>query len=156
MSLFRMGETERAWEELSKCLPFTHEKVSVSPYVMPNSYGYNEEKQIDGESMQDWQTGSSNVVLKTFIRFVFGVEPQYKGLCIQPSMHIPFATTELALKVRGTNLVLKYSNNETGKRTFKINGEIQEGYYDDVMKLKKFWISNEFIVIYKEIVVDIL
>lgn len=156
MSLFRIGETERAWEELSKCLPFTHEKVSVSPYVMPNSYGYNEEKQIDGESMQDWQTGSSNVVLKTFIRFVFGVEPQYKGLWIQPSMHIPFATTEFALKVRGTNLVLKYSNNETGKRIFKINGEIQEGIYDDVMKLKKLWISNEFVVNNKEIVVEIL
>ena len=71
-------------------------------------------------------------------------------------MHIPFATTEFALKVRGTNLVLKYSNNETGKRTFKINGEIQEGIYDDVMKLKKLWISNEFVVNNKEIVVEIL
>ena len=156
MSLFRMGETERAWEELLKCLPFTHEKVSVSPYVMPNSYGYNEEKHIDGESMQDWQTGSSNVVLKTFIRFVFGVEPQYKGLWIQPSMHIPFKTTEFTLKVRETTLILKYSNNKTGERIFKVNGSIQEGVYDSVMNLKKLWLSNEFIANNKEIVIEIL
>ena len=156
MSLFRMGETDRAWEELSKCLPFTHEKVSVSPYVMPNSYGYNEEKQIDGESMQDWQTGSSNVALKTFIRFVFGVEPQYKGFWIQPSMDIPFETTEFTLKVRDTNLILKYSNNETGKRTFKVNGEIQKGIYDDVMKLEKLWLSNEYIENNKKILIEVL
>lgn len=156
MSLFRMGETDRAWEELSKCLPFTHEKVSVSPYVMPNSYGYNEEKQIDGESMQDWQTGSSNVALKTFIRFVFGVEPQYKGIWIQPSRAIPFDTTEFTLNVRGTKLILKYSNNELDKRTFKVNGEVQEGIYDEVMKLEKLWLSNEFIENNKEIVIEIL
>ncbi|MEF9959880.1 MAG: hypothetical protein RR090_07530 [Niameybacter sp.] len=156
MSLFRMGETDRAWDELSKCLPFTHETVSVSPYVMPNSYGFNEEKQIDGESMQDWQTGSSNVALKTFIRFVFGVEPQYTGLWIQPSMDIPFETTAFELKVRGTHLVLKYSNHETGKRIFKVNGEIQEGIYDNVMKLEKLWLNNNFISNNKEIVVEIL
>lgn len=161
MSLFRMGETDRAWEELSKCLPFTHETVSVSPYVMPNSYGFNEEKQIDGESMQDWQTGSSNVVLKTFIRFVFGIEPQYKGIWIQPSKNIPFETTEFTIKVRESYLTIKYSNNQNtdnkaAGRVFKVNGEVQQGIYDDVMKLNKLWLSNDFITNNKEIIVEVL
>lgn len=123
---------------------------------MPNSYGFNEEKQIDGESMQDWQTGSSNVILKTFIRFVFGVEPQYKGIWIQPSKNIPFETTEFRIKVRDTDLILKYSNHQTGRRTFKINGIIEESIYDNVMEIEKIWLSNEIIVKNKEIVVEIL
>ncbi len=79
MSLFMIGESERAYEELGKILPFTHETISLSPFVVPNSYGYNEELGIDGESMNDWQTGSSNVLLKLLIRFVFGFEPDYEG-----------------------------------------------------------------------------
>ena len=82
MALFQMGEPRRAWEQLIKILPFTdiHDNLSHSPFVMPNSYGLNEDKLIDGENMNDWQTGSSNVVLKLLIRFVFGVEPVAKGL----------------------------------------------------------------------------
>ena len=156
MSLFRMGETKAAWEELTKCLPFTHEKVSVSPYVMPNSYGFNEEKQIDGESMQDWQTGSSNVILKTFIRFVFGVEPQYEGIWIQPSMHMPFESSTFEIDVRGTHLKLVYTNKNQEKRIFKINDEIIDGSYDEVMCLDKLWLSNQMIANNKDIVVQII
>jgi hypothetical protein len=49
MALFMMGEAKEAWEQLMKILPFTHEKVSCSPYVMPNSYGDNVKLNIDGE-----------------------------------------------------------------------------------------------------------
>lgn len=156
MSLFRMGETEKAWEELSKILPFTHEKVSVSPYVIPNSYGFNEEKQIDGESMQDWQTGSSNVALKTLIRFVFGVEPQYEGIWIQPSAHIPFENTYFEIKIRETKVILNYTNTQSTKRVFKVNNVVTEGVYDQVMKLDKLWLSNTYLNENKEIIIEIL
>lgn len=156
MSLFRMGETKKAWIELEKTLPFTHEHISVSPYVMPNSYGYNEEKQIDGESMQDWQTGSSNVMLKTLIRFVFGVEPHYDGLWIQPSRDIPFKSTKFEIDIRGTRIVLEYRHNQGTEREFIVNGEKQEGTYDSVMQLEKLWIDNNFIKNSKKIVIEIL
>ncbi len=43
MSLFAIGEGKQAWDQLEKLLPFTHDTVSVSPFVVPNSYGDNEE-----------------------------------------------------------------------------------------------------------------
>lgn len=156
MSLFRMGETEKAWDELAKCLPLTHETVSVSPYVMPNSYGLNEEKKIDGESMQDWQTGSSNVMLKTLIRFVFGIEPQYKGIWIQPSSNIPFENAEFAITIRGTEVVVKYTNNHSEKRSFKVNGVEEAGRFDEVMNLQKFWLSNETINQNSKIIIEVI
>ncbi|MGL4738422.1 MAG: GH36-type glycosyl hydrolase domain-containing protein, partial [Cellulosilyticaceae bacterium] len=156
MSLFRMGETARAWDEFAKSLPFTHESVSVSPYVMPNSYGFNEEKQIDGESMQDWQTGSSNVALKTLIRFVFGIEPQYEGIWVQPSRNIPFETMNFEMMIRGTKVKVNYTNNQNEVRQFALNGEKVEGVYDDVMKLEKLWLDNETLAQNEEIVIEII
>lgn len=156
MSLFRMGETQKAWTELEKTLPFTHKRVSVSPYVIPNSYGYNAEKQIDGESMQDWQTGSSNVMLKTLIRFVFGVEPHYEGVWIQPSREIPFKSTQFEITIRGTEIALNYTRSKGEKREFIVNGEKREGIYDPVMKLEKLWIDNNFIKNGKKITIEIL
>ena len=87
MALFRMGCAKEAWEQLIKVLPFTdlHANLSHSPFVMPNSYGLNEEKFIDGQNMNDWQTGSANVLLKLLVRYVFGFEPALEGAWIQPA-----------------------------------------------------------------------
>ncbi|MGL6173904.1 MAG: GH36-type glycosyl hydrolase domain-containing protein [Cellulosilyticaceae bacterium] len=156
MSLFRMGEGKRAWEQLEKSLPFTHEKVSVSPYVMPNSYGDNEEKEIDGESMQDWQTGSSNVMLKTIIRFVVGIEPQYEGVWIQPSKEIPFKDFEFECTIRGTQIALQYEKLGKESRVFIVNGIETKGVYDEIMQLEKLWLDNNFIKNSKKITIQIL
>lgn len=53
-SLYKLGEYERAEEQLKKILPLTHEFISTTPFVMPNSYVYNEDRGFDGESMNDW------------------------------------------------------------------------------------------------------
>lgn len=81
----------------------THDTISVSPYVMPNSYGYNPEKNVDGQSMMDWQTGSSNVTLKLLVRFVAGVRPEYDGVWVQPAAYCPFGafTAEVPGEGRG-------------------------------------------------------
>ncbi|MHC1750036.1 MAG: hypothetical protein AB9856_17315 [Cellulosilyticaceae bacterium] len=156
MSLFRMGESQKAWEELEKCLPFTHEKISVSPYVMPNSYGYNEEKQIDGESMQDWQTGSSNVMLKNLIRFVGGIEPMYEGIWIGPSNAMPYETVNFIIEVRRCKIVVKYSNKNRQNRTFVVNGLPKVGVFDKVMMTEKIWIENDNLEKNTEIIIEIL
>lgn len=146
MALFQMGESRLAWKQLEKILPFTHEKVSVSPYVMPNSYGYNKEKQIDGESMQDWQTGSSNVVFKTLMRFVFGIEPQYSGVWIAPATYMPFESFSITTVVQETEIFIEYQKSD-GKsgRAFIVDGKEYKGTYDPMMNLNKLWIDNELL-----------
>jgi len=156
MSLFKMGETQRAWDQITKALPFTHKTISVSPYVVPNSYGDNEEKGIDGESMQDWQTGSSNVILKTLIKYVFGVQPEYAGVWIQPSKDIPFETMEIKMTLRGCKLFLKYSNNNNHTRLFKVDNKYQDGLYDEVMNQKRLWISYQQLKDLEAIKVEII
>jgi cellobiose phosphorylase len=145
MALFQMGESQKAWEQLQKILPFTkgHENLTHSPFIMPNSYGYNPEKFIDGQNMNDWQTGSSNVVLKLLIRFVFGFEPKLDGLWIQPAAWCPFESFQFKLEVRGCQVCIHYENRQQGGRVFKIGDEPQESELDELMGVHKLWIPNE-------------
>lgn len=145
MALFQMGEAKEAWEQLIKILPFTpgHENLTHSPFVMPNSYGHNPEKGIDGQNMNDWQTGSSNVVLKLLIRFVFGVEPAIGGVWIQPAAWSPFKQFDFSLPVHGAELRLSYRNDGKGKRTFTVNGKPAATETDTIMGLEKLWLSSE-------------
>ncbi|MCX7709861.1 MAG: hypothetical protein N2484_08410 [Clostridia bacterium] len=142
MALFRIGCPEYAWEQLYKLLPITHEKISCSPFVMPNSYGFNEEKRIDGESMHDWQTGSSNVILKTLIKYVFGFEAEFEGVWIQPAGFNPFGSFEFSITVYGCKLTIAYEDKCSGARTYKVNNIKRKSVYDEVMGLEKLWIPK--------------
>ena len=85
LSLFKLDEGELAFKQLEKILPLTHEIISTTPFVMPNSYSYNEEAGMDGESMSDWYTGSANTLIKSLVRGLFGINPSLSGLNITPS-----------------------------------------------------------------------
>lgn len=93
--------------------------------------------------MQDWQTGSSNVVLKTLIRFVFGIEPHFDGIWIQPARWLPFESFRFKINIQKCEIDITYICNERGERTFQVNGVEMQGTYDDVMLLEKLWISNK-------------
>jgi len=142
MALFMMGEAEKAWEQLSKILPFTHKYLSCSPYVMPNSYGENPSLNIDGESMQDWQTGSSNVVFKILLRFVFGFQAEYNGFFLQPAAWVPFESFHLNLKYQNCLLEIHYYNRYNNSRTFSVNNKLHSPIWDDNMKIHKLWLTK--------------
>jgi len=155
MSLFRMGCPREAWEQLSKSLPFTHEYVSCSSFVMPNSYGYNVEKNIDGQSMLDWQTGSSNIIFKVFIKYVFGISPEFDGIWVQPCNWIPFEGFELNIKIRNCSIKLLLRNTNSKKRIFKVNGVCRSSIYDNVMMLNKLWLGNDELL-NKALVIEVI
>lgn len=145
MALFKMGQPRLAWEQLIKILPFTelHKNLSHSPFVMPNSYGWNEERYIDGQSMNDWQTGSSNVMLKCLIRYVFGLEPTLEGLYIQPAGWAPFRVGEFVTTLRGSRVRIVCEYRGGGERRFTVNGKAREAERDDVMGITKLRLGYE-------------
>ncbi|HHX12999.1 MAG TPA: hypothetical protein GX731_09260, partial [Clostridiales bacterium] len=126
-----------------KILPFTHDMISCSPYVMPNSYGDNVKLNIDGESMLDWQTGSSNVVFKIILRFIFGFQAEYKGFFIQPANWIPFKDFQLDMIYQGKSLQIRYENKGEGKRTFLINEKPGVIVFDEIMNVEKLWVDKD-------------
>lgn len=122
-SLFEMGEGKPAWEQLEKTLPLTHKLITTTPFIMSNSYSYNEELGLDGESMSDWFTGSANVLIKTLVREVFGISPDLGGVKLTPSAYMPFKSCEIRLGVKNKIINLSYKNAGRGKRSVTVNGK---------------------------------
>ncbi|MBN1510700.1 MAG: hypothetical protein JXB13_01675 [Phycisphaerae bacterium] len=123
-ALFLMGEPRKAWEQLMKILPFTpgHDGLSHSPFVMPNSYVYNPALNLTGQNMNDWQTGSSNVLLKILIRYVFGFQPELDGLCVAPASWSPFHSLRFAAQAQGRRVRIEITRDNTSARRFRLNG----------------------------------
>ncbi len=139
-SFFAVGQTRRAWEQLYKILPITHKFISTSPFVMPNSYIYNEEKGFDGQSMSDWFTGSGCVLMKVLVRGIFGVEPTLDGVKICPASYIPFKKAQLDIIVKGAKLKIEVNADAT---EFYVNGKKAESATDEDKKAKYIFLSNE-------------
>ncbi len=115
-SLFEMGEGKKAVEQLLKILPVTHEKISTTPFIMSNSYLYNPELCMDGESMNDWFTGSGCVLAKVLVKGVFGVKPNLNGIEISPSSYFPCDTASMDITVKGVRLNISYENKGDGRK----------------------------------------
>ena len=123
-ALFQMKEGQKAFEQIYKLIPITHDKITTSPFVMPNSYGYNPELGIDGESMSDWYTGSSNTLLKAIIFDMFGIKPQIGDeLVIEPTNYFPSDNAEISLPIKGKKVTVRYQNTHLNKRKIYVNGE---------------------------------
>ena len=145
-ALLRMGESKFAWEQISKAVPFTHEKTNISPFVMPNSYFSNTDYDLFGQSVMDWQTGSSTVLTKAVIRYVFGVQPEYDGFYIAPAAYLPFAGSELYIKIGDCDVTIVRNNRNAGQhgqaRVFKVNGAVVAPEVDAVSGTDKIWLDR--------------
>lgn len=124
-SLFMMGEDEFAFEQIYKILPPSHEFITTTPFVMPNSYIQNKAKGFDGESMSDWFTGSGCVLLKTLYFDVFGLKADLDGLTVAPAGNMPFEKISVSLVIKGAkiNLTLKKGN----EKKIVVNGKKIDG-----------------------------
>lgn len=106
LSLFKLKEYSFAWEQLYKILPFTHKSLSTSPFVMSNSYAYNPELGLDGQSISDWYTGSGCVLLKIFYDEIFGIKPDANGVWFDPAKITPFQKATAIIQVKGMPLTI--------------------------------------------------
>jgi len=142
MALFIMGESRRAWEQIFKIIPMTHEHVSKTSFVMPNSYVYNEEYEIDGESGGDWYTGSGAVLTRCIYEYALGIQVSPNGVKIATPDYLPTDSVKMNVRIKNCNVEFEYS--KTGKgRIYRVNGEKVDYSVDEVSGTKYIFIKNE-------------
>ncbi len=143
IALFRMGESDYAWDEIRRAMVITHDNCSMTPFVMPNSYCYNPEYGIDGESMGDWYTGSGTVLLKAIIKYGFGVAPDLGGVQIQTARTMPCDTATLCLTVKGHPIELHYVKAASkGERTYYVDGVKAKTEWNKLMQTETLYIPT--------------
>lgn len=128
-SLFIANEPVWAMKEIMKVLPINHEFITTTPFVMPNSYSYNKELNLDGDSMNDWFTGSSSTLLKCFVRNIFGFNPKLDHIELNPSSYSPFKESSLGLIYKGKEIRIKHVQDNLGHRCY-LNGKLLENNLD--------------------------
>ena len=141
-SLFQAGQSEAAWKQLEKLLPFTsiHNNYNLTPFVIPNSYIHNMEKGLDGESMNDWQTGSSNVLLKILIWYVFGFRPELDRLRIQPDPRSPLVQFSYNGIYQNKKIAMSYQKNSiVNERVICLNEKPLKLFRDDELNA---WVTD--------------
>ena len=123
-ALLQMNEGRKAFDQIYKLIPITHKKITTSPFVMPNSYGENISLGIDGESMSDWYTGSSNTLIKAIVFDMFGVNPLLGNtLNINPTDYFPSEEATLSLVIKGKKVTIKYKDLHEGSRYILVNSK---------------------------------
>lgn len=142
MALFVLGESEWAWEELEKSIVISHENCTMTSFVMPNSYCYNEEYSIDGDSRGDWYTGSGTVLIKGIIKYGFGICPDLDGVAIQTAKTLPTKSASIEILLKGKKATLEYKNKSIGKRQILIDGKPADLRYDKLMDTYKAYIPT--------------
>lgn len=143
MALFELGEPKRAWEQISKAIPLTHNSLNKTPFVMPNSYCFNEEFCIDGESAGDWYTGSGAVLMRSIIEYALGIQATPKGIRFAVPHYLPSDSVEITLKIKNSTVSFIYKNTNSGKRIHLVNGTEINATLDDVSGEKVFFIDND-------------
>lgn len=92
--------------------------------------------------MGDWYTGSGTVLIKSLIKFGFGICPTLDGICLQTPASMPCKKAELEITVKGHPITVKYSDNGEGCRKVLFNGNAVNGTFDELMKTDKFFIKT--------------
>ena len=144
-ALFTIGAFEEAWEGLEKTLTIAQKSPSKTPFVMSNSYCRNLEEGLDGQSAIDWYTGTGTVMIKNFVRGVFGLTPTLAGLKVSPTLAMPSDEAAITLPVRGKTVRLTYRNAGAGKRTFLVDGKPAEADFDAVAGVPFLFLPAEAI-----------
>ena len=129
-ALFMLGHPKDAWNELEKAMVISHDKVTMTTFVMPNSYCIDGAYDYDGESMGDWHTGSGAVLIKNFIKYGFGIEPSMDSVKIIPASYLPTDTASITLSIADKEITMNYENRGIGERQMYFNGEKLELDFD--------------------------
>ena len=124
-ALMKINQTDFAYTQLEKVLPITHDHLSTTSFVMSNSYSYNIEENMDGESMSDWYTGSATVLIKTLVHSFFGIKPSLDGVNITFPSKLPSNKMKLDLLIKNKPFSITYENRNSSRKCF-INGEETE------------------------------
>lgn len=155
-SLFTLGEDEFAWNAIFKTLPITHNFVSSTPFIMPNSYIENSEIDVDGESMNDWFTGTSSTLVKVFVRNLFGIKVSLDNVEIAPAHYFPFKEASISLKILSTNVKLVHKCENNLKRTLKINGQEINDLVNDYYKKDVYYLPIKELEKHKEVLIEVI
>jgi cellobiose phosphorylase len=111
-----LGNSEKAYKTILQILPniMDQDIQKTEPYVLPE-YRIGRGNADYGQGAFSWLTGSADWLFRSILDLMIGIEPDYKGLKINPHMPSKFSQYKVERRFRGRDYSFEFKN--TGKKT---------------------------------------
>ncbi|MDY6002966.1 MAG: hypothetical protein SPJ49_01385, partial [Bacilli bacterium] len=97
---------------------------------------------VDGESMNDWYTGSSNTLLKAFVDSVIGFVPQIDNTIKLNPIRFPVKEINMGITCKGRRIHIKYQNTNSQNISICLNDKpIENVIHLDELKEKELFVE---------------
>lgn len=111
-----LKRNDKIEEGLSKILPGRHEYYETcgEPYAMFNSYLGEQTGYRAGKPGQSWRTASGQWLLYSLVRYVYGLQPELKGLKICPCLPPSWKSCQVTKLFRGCRYQISFEQKDVG------------------------------------------
>lgn len=119
------GNNNRAYAYYKQVLPPRHndeaDKYEVEPYVYCQNLLGREHPQF-GLGRNSWLTGTAAWMYRAAVYYILGIQPEYNGIVVDPSVPDKWDEFSVKRKIRGKTLQFEFSRGKEKK--IILNGEI--------------------------------
>jgi len=128
----KIGRGEKAWEYFKKICPAYLEEISdlhkTEPYVYAQMVA-GKDAYKPGEAKNSWLTGTASWNFYTVSQYILGIQPDYKGLRIDPCLPQELPEFTIQRKFRGATYQIKVIKGTNGKgvKSLTVDGQSIQG-----------------------------
>lgn len=128
----KIGRGQEAWEYYKKICPSYLEDISdlhkTEPYVYAQMVA-GKDAYKPGEAKNSWLTGTAAWNFYAVSQYILGIQPDYKGMKIDPCLPKDLPAFSIQRKFRGTTYQIKVVNGAIGKgvKSLTVDGQKVEG-----------------------------
>ena len=128
----KIGRGQEAWEYYKKICPSYLEDISdlhkTEPYVYAQMVA-GKDAYKPGEAKNSWLTGTAAWNFYAVSQYILGIQPDYKGMKIDPCLPKDLPVFSIQRKFRGTTYQIKVVNGAIGKgvKSLTVDGQKVEG-----------------------------
>lgn len=128
----KIGRGQEAWEYYKKICPSYLEDISdlhkTEPYVYAQMVA-GKDAYKPGEAKNSWLTGTAAWNFYAVSQYILGIQPDYKGMKIDPCLPKDLPEFSIQRKFRGTTYQIKVVNGAIGKgvKSLTVDGQKVEG-----------------------------
>jgi len=145
-----VGKGNRAYEYFRKFMPSAYntkaEIRETEPYVYAQ-FTCSKYNPRYGASRLPWLSGTASWAYFTAAQYILGIQPDYKGLKIDPCIPSDWKEIKISRRFRKKNFNILIKNNngiERGVKSLSINGNEVEG---NIIPLEQMKENNEVVVV---------
>jgi cellobiose phosphorylase len=111
-----LGRNDKVEEGIHKILPGHHqyEVKYGEPYVLFNAYMGEQTGYRFGTPGQSWRTAAGQWFMYALVKFVFGMQPNFEGLVIKPTLPTSWKDCSITKTLRGCTYNIRFIQKDDG------------------------------------------